>query len=167
MEWEMPQDVGIALLLTGLVVFMGVSVAQLRVDPRDWGSVNATVVSAESRWESHWEGDEGYNPIIRYRYEVERVEYESDAYAHPLPKLFEKGQIGGVMDALAVGKVIEIRYKRSDPRRSVIVLDPVAPAIVWDVAMGASVIGAVIAWGVVHHRRRRRSQTGPNASRSR
>lgn len=156
---ELGLDIGGALLLTLLAVIAIVLASSDRLDPREWATTSAVVLSADSRFVAQGDNGQGFLPLVRYRYEVGRIEYESETYAHPREQLFEKDEIGAVMDGYATGQTITVHYKRSDPGRSMIVVRTMTSAVVWDTAIGITLGGSIIAWIVVIRSRRAKRRT--------
>jgi hypothetical protein len=164
---EFGTDIGGALLLTLLAIIAIVLARADRLDPREWATTSAIVLSTDSRFVAQGDNGQGFLPLVRYRYDVGRIEYESDTYAHPREQLFEKDEIGAAIDRYAAGQTITVHYKRSDPGRSMIVVRTMASAMVWDIAVTLTLVGSIIAWIVVVRGRRAKRKARRSVARGR
>lgn len=166
-DQDLGYPVGVAWLLTFGAVIAAVLTTAFRHDPRDWATTDAIVLSADSRFATT-DSQSGHMPEIRYRYEVNLTEFESDTFSRPEKHFFRKEAIGPVMQSYGVGQTIKIHYKRSDPATSMIEVNTPASMRTLDTIRVIAVASAIIAWiFAIRLRMPRKSRMGPGRTPSR
>ena len=114
---------GLLLLLGIWLVWTGVVGVMLAVASNDWPSVEGVVKSSKVVMSTHRDIDnyeyEGFSPVVRYRYEVDRLFYESE-------RLTVVGNVGGkksserTVKQYPVGQKITVYYNPEDVSYSLV-----------------------------------------------
>ena len=86
---------------------------------QDWPTTQGTVVSAEIKVEQDSESGNSYTPIIRYRYAVKGIEYQSERIRFGFTTA-SKGHARRTIEAHPPGRAVVVHYDPVTPGRAVL-----------------------------------------------
>lgn len=140
------KGIGVVLLLLFLGIFgaMGfVQTLQHNVDVQENEPIEATVVEADVAVQTDSDGDEEYNPVVVYQYEVDGEQYTSD---NTYPGQFtrwtsSRSSAEAVVEAHPVGSDVTVYYRPGDPGRAYLTNDGWPSG--WFLGVGYVVVAAL------------------------